>query len=35
LKQGDTEECPVQPWYLKEMLDLYTHWNFTDSGSLR
>jgi arylsulfatase A-like enzyme len=35
LKKGDTEECPVQPWYLKDMLDLYTHWNFTDSGSLR
>jgi arylsulfatase A-like enzyme len=35
LKRGDTEECPVQPWYLRDMLDLYTHWNFTDSGSLR
>jgi arylsulfatase A-like enzyme len=35
LKDGDTEESPVQPWYLPEMLDLYSDWKFTDSLRLR
>jgi arylsulfatase A-like enzyme len=35
LRDGDTEECIPQPWYLTEMRDLYSHWHFTDSGALR
>jgi len=35
LEDGRSKINKHQPWYLDDMIDLYEHWKFSESGKLR